>query len=136
MARRLPGRLRRASEQAYHGIGRLAAPLPDSKLFTHRLPCSLRRGRLDVGGVLYVGRREALFQPHAGNLPKDRAGVVVAHGEPCEVALVPSRPNRLAAFLARRLPPGVEIACGGRRYLFIVPAPETVRSALAGMLGG
>lgn len=135
MASRLPSRLRRASEEVYRGTGRLATPLPDPALFTHRLPCSLRRGRLDVGGVLYVGRREALFQPHAGNLPKDRAAVVIAHGSPCEVALVPLRPNRLAAFLAPQLPPGVEIACGDRRYPLVVPEPETVRRMLVGMLG-
>lgn len=65
---------RQLTQQVYHGVWPIVPAAPQGQ-YDARLMCRLRRGRLAVGGHLYVGAERWVFVPHARNGPLYRKPV-------------------------------------------------------------
>ncbi len=132
--RSLKRRLLRASEAIYSGTG-LYATAPPAGAYAHRLPCSVRDGRLEVGGVLYLGRRIATFVPHPMNLPRHRQSIVIADGTGCEIRTIAQSKPLLAAILGTGLPDLIEIASPLGTWQLNAPRPPEIAAELRALLG-
>src|SRR5690349_5130687 len=77
--RSLKRKLLHTTECVYFGRPPYDTTPPDAR-FDHRLPATLRVGRIGVGGVLYLAPSLATFVPHRVNLPQHRAPVIVSNG--------------------------------------------------------
>ena len=131
--RLLKPRLMRVIEAVYSGTGSYATRPPDGP-YTHRLACSLRTGRGEIGGVLYLGARLAIFVPHAMNLPRHRQPVTLTEGAGCDVQLV-GQPRTFRSALTGVAPPDlIEIASPGGIWRLIAPQPTHAASEIRALL--
>jgi hypothetical protein len=122
-------RLLQVTEELCANRGRYATTAPSGS-YTHRLACSLRSGRLEVGGALYLGAKVATFVPHVGNLPRHRRVVPITDGVPCAVRLR-SRPAPLVGWGPSYL---VEVSSSAGSWLFNTPRPAHVVAELRNLL--
>jgi hypothetical protein len=132
--RSLKRRLLRASEAVYSGTGAYET-LPPPGAFTHRLPCSVLNGRLEVGGVLYLGQGLATFVPHSMNLPRHGQSLVIADGTACEVRTHARSNTLLAAIAGTGLPDLIEITSPLGTWQLNTPRAAEIAAELRSLLG-
>jgi hypothetical protein len=125
-------KLLRTTDAVYSGNPPYTTSPPDER-FTHRLPANLGRGRIAVGGVLYLAYGFATFVPHRFNLPRHRHPMAIADGSGCQLRLVPNpRPFLSPARLAH----GTAIQATSQlgSWVFHVPRPVDVLGHLQTLL--
>jgi hypothetical protein len=133
--RSLKRRLMQSIEAVYSGTGSYATRPPDG-VYTHRLACSLRDGRWEIGGALYLGTRLATFVPHAMNLPQHRQPVTLTEGAGCEVRIV-GQPRTFRSALIGIAPPDlIEITSPWGTWRFNTPVPTQTASEVRALLAG
>jgi hypothetical protein len=132
--RSIKRRLLRVTEAVYSGTGSYASTAPGGA-YTHRLPCSLVNSRLEVGGVLYLGRRLATFVPHSMNLPRHRQPLAIADGTECVVETVARPRTFLATLLGVDLPDLVRIVSAQGAWELNMPRPAQLALEIRTLLG-
>lgn len=101
--------------------------------FSHRLPCSwMKKDKLSVGGVLYLGKVSFMFVPYKKNLPQHREPFEIAPLDNVRFSLVQAK-NFLARLLFKKLPPHLEIAWSRGKARFLVPDPEHTLMRIQGL---
>ncbi len=132
--RSIKRRLLRATEAVYSGTGLYESPSPGGA-YTHRLPCSWVDSRLEVGGVLYLGRRLATFVPHSMNLPRHRQPLAIADGTECVVETLARPRSFLATLLGVDRPDLVRIVSAQGAWQLNMPRPAQLASEIRTLLG-
>lgn len=116
---------RRTVDRVYAGDPKLVPPLPPGRDYLYRLPCGMLAGRITVGGVLYLGPRGAVFQPHRRNLRRHRAAVFLEPVKALKARLVEYAPPRAVRLLSSAAPHALELSAPRATARFLVPWPET-----------
>lgn len=105
----------------------------DPKLFSElpggydlRLPASLMRGPIAVGGVLLLGESSAHFFPHRRNVKQHQASTQIRLDSPVEVEVVERRPGLLGQLFRPGPVQLLKLGNGDDAMLLLVPTPETV----------
>ena len=126
---------RQLTQQVYHCMWPIVPAAPAGQ-YEARLMCSLIRGRLPVGGHLYLGHEAWAFVPHARNGPLLRKSV--RWERPGRLTLFTQRPRWgwLAWLFGVPTTDQVVLADGEARSVVVVPNATDVVSALEGYRGG
>ena len=120
--------LARMTRQLYDGTSPWMPPPPPGE-YQVRVASSLMRGRIAVGGHLYVGREKWVFVPHTKNLPQHRS---IQHWERPDRISLSTEPVHSAwlQLVLGKLPDRLVVSDGGLRDLLVVPEADHVRQEL------
>jgi hypothetical protein len=124
--RTLMGRLMRP---IYEGDSRIV-PSPPSGRYLARLMCSLMRGRIAVGGHLYVGPENWVFVPHTRNLRIHREPVRWEQPDRLSISTQPARLGWPGRLLGAEPTDRLVLANGESRDQFVVPDTEHTAAEL------
>jgi hypothetical protein len=111
---------RQLTQAVYHCVWPIVPATPPGQ-YEARLMCSLIRGRLPVGGHLYIGPRAWTFVPHARNGPVLRK--TVRWEQPSRLSVSAQRPTWRWVPWLFGMPNNdqVVLADGESRAVFVVP---------------
>lgn len=122
--------VRKTVDRIYSDDPKLVEPPPPGREYLHRLPCAMVSGRATIGGVLYLGPRGAVFQPHRRNLRRHRASVFLEPVEALRARPVENARPSAALPLSSTAPHALELSAGETAARFMVPMPETTLAVL------
>lgn len=94
------------------------------------MACSLIRGRVAVGGHLYVGRDEWVFMPHKRNLSGHLNPIRWERPEGLSLSTEPVRSRWLRVVLGGNLPDRLVVSLGGLRDELVVPDAQLALTEL------
>lgn len=120
---------RQLTQQVYHGIWPIVPAAPPGE-YDARLMCRMKRGRLSIGGHLYVGAERWVFVPHTRNGPFYRRPV--NWDRPAALSLSAAHPRRswLSWLFGSTKVDHLVLSDGDRGAVFIAPNAADVVSAL------
>jgi hypothetical protein len=120
---------RQLTQLVYHCVWPIVPAAPSGE-YEARLMCRLKRGRMAVGGHLYVGAEGWVFVPHTRNGPFYRKPV--RWEQPAAFSLSTQRARWGALTWLFGLPRGDQLvlANGANRAVFVVPNAAEVAAAL------
>lgn len=120
---------RQLTQQVYYCVWPIVPAAPPGQ-YDARLMCRLKRGRLTIGGHLYIGAESWVFVPHTKNGPFYRQPVRWA--QPAALSLSARDPRRsLLSWLFGSTPHDqLVISDGNRGAVFLVPNAADIISAM------
>ncbi|HTD59595.1 MAG TPA: hypothetical protein VK679_03030 [Gemmatimonadaceae bacterium] len=123
---------RQLTQQVYYCVWPIV-PAPPPGQYEARLMCSLIRGRLPVGGHLYIGPETWAFVPHARNGPLMRK--TVRWEQPSRLSISAQRPRWgwIAWSFGVPINDQVVLADGEARAVLIVPNASDIVSAISAL---
>ena len=109
----------------------------DPKLFSElqdgfdaRLPASLMRGSIAVGGVLLLDRTSARFVPHRRNMKQHQASTQIRLDSPAEVGVVERHPGLLGQLFRPGPVRLLKLGNGDDAMVLLVPTPDSVAASV------
>jgi len=126
---------RQLTQQVYYCVWPIVPAAPPGQ-YEARLMCSLIRGRLPVGGHLYIGPEAWAFVPHARNGPLLRKAV--RWEQPGRLSVFTQRPGWgwLAWLFGAPNNDQVVLADGDARAVLVVPDASDVVAAISALRSG
>jgi hypothetical protein len=123
---------RQLTQQVYYCVWPIVPAAPPGQ-YEARLMCSLVRGRLAVGGHLYIGPEAWAFVPHARNGPVMRK--TVRWEQPSRLSVSAQRPawGWIAWLFGMPMNDQVVLADGEGRAVLVVPNASDVVSAISAL---
>ncbi len=120
---------RQLTQLVYHGVWPIVPAAPPGE-YDARLMCRLSRGRLAVGGHLYIGGDAWVFVPHTRNGPLYRKPV--RWDRPAGLSFTTQRPRWawLGWLFGLRRDDQLVLTDGATRAFFIVPNAADVAATL------
>jgi hypothetical protein len=122
---------RQLTQHVYHCVWPIVPAAPPGQ-YDARLMCRMQRGRLSVGGHLYIGAGGWVFVPHTRNGPFYRQPF--RWDRPTALSLSTQRPGSswLAWLFGLPRHDQIVLSDGARRAVFVVPNAADVIAALNG----
>jgi len=114
----------------YEGRGAIVPEPTGHYGYDFRVLCSLLRGRVRIGGHLYVGPENWVFVPHPKNRRSRRQPIRWEHPERIALSTEPAQLWWLQKFVGVRATDRLVVSDGGLRERFVVPDAQFVRDEL------
>ncbi|HZS60522.1 MAG TPA: hypothetical protein VFA43_14710 [Gemmatimonadaceae bacterium] len=112
--------MRRVMRELYDGTSPWMSPVPPGE-YEARVMCSVMRGRIAVGGHLYVGRELWTFMPHTKNLRGHRDPMRWERPGRLVLSTEPIQSRWLTVILGSKTSDRLVVSLGGLRDQFVVP---------------